>query len=512
MVSVARREPMPIALRPNSALRLVTHGTAGAALVASFAAMHPAGPPSVDSRALATTGRIAGSVYDSVAAKPLAGAEVHVMGDEGRRLYNATTDARGLFRIDSIEPGTYVAGFFHPRLDSLGIEGLAVSVAVGGEGDTRLALAIPSRGTIVATYCPQNRAEAGTLLLGRVLEARGAAPLAGARVSLAWSELRIGSGGMFADRISVVAESADDGRFAVCGIPSDAVLLVQATNASDTSGVVLVHASDEGITGVEMFVGPSESIRTDSLPADAAAGVLLPRRGSARLVGTVRSRAGAPIPGAHVRVVGSTSEITTTADGSFHLENLPAGSYTLEARAIGFEPERRAVALLVGGTATNRTELVLEPYRPSLDTIRVIGSVDMTLSRTGFDARRKSGSGHFIDRDAIARRNPMFITDMIAHISGVTVNTAFGGHYVLMKTSGEYCMPDLFIDGVRHSGREVGRDIDQLIDPTRVAWIEVYTRPNEAPLQFAGTTTAGCGSIVVWNYSGARAPVRPRSK
>jgi hypothetical protein len=498
---------MPIVQRPRTALRLVRHGTASAALLASFAApMHAVREPSGDPRALVATGRIAGSVYDSVAAKPLAGAEVHVMGDEGRRLYNATTDARGLFTIDGVEPGTYVAGFFHPRLDSLGIEGLARSVDVGGERETRVALAIPSRRTIVATYCPrEKRTDEGTLLLGRVLDATGAGPLDSAKVSLSWTELLIGSAGLFADRNNVVAQSGDDGRFAVCGMASDAELLVQATHGSDTSGVVLVHASAEGITGVEMYVGPSESARADSLSPDAArAGILLPRRGSARLAGTVRSRGGSPIPGARVRIVGSLSEVTTTADGGFHLENLPAGSYTLEARAIGFEPERRAVALLVGETAMNRAEVVLEQYRPSLDTIRVIGSADMTLLRTGFESRRRSGFGHFIDRAAIERRNPMYITDMISHLSGVTVHTAFGGHYVLMKRLSEYCMPDLFIDGVRYIGREVGRDIDQLIDPARVAGIEVYTRASQAPLQFAGTSTAGCGSIVVWNHSGSR--------
>jgi hypothetical protein len=94
---------MPIVQRPITALRLVRHGTAGAVLLASFAApIHAVREPSGDPRALVATGRIAGSVYDSVAAKPLADAEVHVMGDEGRRLYNATTDAHSYSKRERV--------------------------------------------------------------------------------------------------------------------------------------------------------------------------------------------------------------------------------------------------------------------------------------------------------------------------------------------------------------------------------------------------------------------------
>ncbi|HEY1902393.1 MAG TPA: carboxypeptidase regulatory-like domain-containing protein [Terracidiphilus sp.] len=53
--------------------------------------------------------------------------------------------------------------------------------------------------------------------------------------------------------------------------------------------------------------------------------------------GFLRNAAGAPIPGAKVRLTGSGAhaEAVTTSDGQFHLATLPAGSYHLTVRADG---------------------------------------------------------------------------------------------------------------------------------------------------------------------------------
>ena len=73
--------------------------------------------------AIAQTRSIEGTVYDSLARKPLAGASVSLvnssMQDQG---FNAMSDSAGHFIVRDVTPGTYLAGFYHPLLDSLGIE------------------------------------------------------------------------------------------------------------------------------------------------------------------------------------------------------------------------------------------------------------------------------------------------------------------------------------------------------------------------------------------------------
>lgn len=101
------------------------------------------------------TGTVQGTVYDSIQGRPLAGATVQLVNaadTAGGRTHAARTDSAGRFRIAALAPGTYLGGFFHPLLDSLGFEGeqRAVRVSAGGQ---RLDFGLPSPATIVEAIC-----------------------------------------------------------------------------------------------------------------------------------------------------------------------------------------------------------------------------------------------------------------------------------------------------------------------------------------------------------------------
>jgi hypothetical protein len=174
----------------------------------------------------------------------------------------------------------------------------------------------------------------------------------------------------------------------------------------------------------------------------------------------------------------------------------------VEVRAIGFESVRVAVALLVGGGADNRVHLVMARHVASLDTVRVVEmATDQALLRSGFEQRRRFGGGKFVDRAAIARRNPMFTTDLLQGMAGVDVRPIGIGRIVLMRNfMGELCIPTLYIDGARYQPQDI-KELDALMDPYRIGGMEVYPRAAQAPLQFAGTMKDGCGVIVIWSRS-----------
>src|SRR5690606_33671206 len=81
---------------------------------------------------------ISGFVLDSMTNQPLEGAVVLLSGTSR----TVTTDAGGRFRfeLDSAASGTYTIGFFHPKLDSLGVTPPPrhIQVNAGGENFVEL--------------------------------------------------------------------------------------------------------------------------------------------------------------------------------------------------------------------------------------------------------------------------------------------------------------------------------------------------------------------------------------
>jgi hypothetical protein len=90
--------------------------------------------------ATAVTGVVAGTVFDSTRARPLAGAVVRLAGTG----HSATTDASGAFRIAEVPAGRYEVEFTHPRADSLQWKPDAAEVAVE-DGESAVQLSLPRR-------------------------------------------------------------------------------------------------------------------------------------------------------------------------------------------------------------------------------------------------------------------------------------------------------------------------------------------------------------------------------
>jgi hypothetical protein len=91
-------------------------------------------------RSASTAGVVAGVVFDSTRAAPLAGATVSLVGTP----YTARTDSAGDFRMAGVPAGRYEVAFTHPRADSVGRRVAAVPVQVGASGESRVSLAIPA--------------------------------------------------------------------------------------------------------------------------------------------------------------------------------------------------------------------------------------------------------------------------------------------------------------------------------------------------------------------------------
>ena len=116
---------------------------------------------------LAAQTTVVGTVTDSVGHHPLAGALVQ-LASSGSFVKSTNTDSLGSYRIDSVPPGKYLLGFFHPTLDSLGIDVSPKQVTVVAAGEQHVDLAIPPAQRIAAQLCHDAKGNDSTgLLIGQ---------------------------------------------------------------------------------------------------------------------------------------------------------------------------------------------------------------------------------------------------------------------------------------------------------------------------------------------------------
>lgn len=452
---------------------------------------------------------VVGVVFDSLAMRPLAGVYVQLVdAKDPARGVGQMTSADGRFRFDAVAIGDYLLGFYHRTLDSVGVASPLVHVAVRTPGEIRTTLAIPSARGIILRACGTDIARDSTgMLLGYVRHlADGTAPSEGL-VRVQWSELSVGRGGIRRLMPELNATATSETGYAVCGVPLGIPVLVRGWAREDSSGIVEVELPGSGIGRRDIFVGAAREtlvVAEGDSAADEPAPAARVLRGAGELRGTVRRSNGTPLLGARLLVWGSGVEATTNADGGFLLRELPLGTHTLEVRALGFLPVRRAVDILE--TSLGAVEVTLETLAAVLDTVRVRGQRIWTSPQLAeFERRRKSGFGHFMDEEAIERRNPMFVSDLFRMTPGVTITPGSGmGWQVLMRGSGfqQLCAPALFLDGMRVLNED--GNLDQFINPMDVRAVEVYTRGSNVPPQF--TTLSGCGSIVIWTGGRSRRP------
>jgi hypothetical protein len=458
---------------------------------------------------LAAQATVSGMVFDSTARVMLAGAVVQLARADAPGApiaYSAQTDTGGRYVITGVQPGRYLAGFFHAVLDSLGVEPVARTFDVGaGNRNVRLPLAVPSARTIANVLCGANAATDSTsAVFGRLYDAETLRPVAGATVVVRWNELIVGRRGARHGRAEARGTTADDGGFAFCNAPGDAFVGLRAMRGRDTTGTVELHLRARGAMRRDLFVGSVTSttvVRPASTDSARRPTSHVVRHGRAQLTGVVRGKDGRPINGARLRLTDSGAEALSNADGHFALTGVLAGTQMLEARALGFYPDRRAVDLVAGRQAA--LDLTLETLRSVMDTVRITAARVYSTDLSGFERRRTAGAqGRFFDQSDVELYQPRRITELLNRVPGVQVYGPSSDTPVLVRnaTSG-YCAPEIYIDRMRMSGISA-QEIEMLVRPEELLGMEVYRSEVDTPAEF--TRADGCGSILIWTNRWAR--------
>ena len=111
-------------------------GTHRASLAGLLLALLPSA--SLIAQSAQSSGRLEGTVTDSLRAVPFAGATVRVtrIGTEPEVTLSAVADRRGRYRFDRLDEGSYAVSVTSPMLDSLEYGGPPLRVSVSGRRTT----------------------------------------------------------------------------------------------------------------------------------------------------------------------------------------------------------------------------------------------------------------------------------------------------------------------------------------------------------------------------------------
>lgn len=441
----------------------------------------------VQAQQAAPTATVRGYVWDSLlTGAVLPEARVTVSGPTARTLI---TDSRGRFVFDSLLPGPYTVSFSHPTLNQLGYTPPDVSLEVESGGVYPIFLSTVSGAAVHSALCSGPQAAQTGVVFGRLADVRTEAPIIGGEVRVEWRETRVSTALGVTSGTRAAAATADSvGRYQICGVPNDTP--------------VLLRAQADGIVGPPLeldLAGRPVAFRSLALDVDAPGAIAGDSAtGSAVLRGAVRGPDGAPVAEAQVLVLGLPHGVRTNAAGRYEIGGLPAGTYSVESRAIGFTRRREMVQL----HPDEPTELDIQLTGKVLELPEIVVEERATF-RNEFEERRRQGRGHFITREEIERRSPIRAEELFRVVPGFSVVSSGMDFAVVSSRAAQasgYCQPDFYVDGTKVTvDPQMGNGLP--VGPDEIYGIETYPgSASGAPLQYR--TESGCGLILIWTMRG----------
>ena len=458
--------------------------------------------------AAVTTAFLQGVAVDSIHGEPLVGAAIQLDGTD--RL--GFTDSLGRFLLDSIKPGSYKVLVDHAILDTLGITLSTAPLEFVANNVTRIVIAVPSGDFLASRFCPPARRQLGPgVLVGRIREPDSENAAVGARVSMVWYDpdppavagvpIKIKK----EPRVREATVGAD-GTYRLCGLPEkyEGKLQAQRKDGGTTAEVSITQ--DGGVLALRsMSVAPLAVATTDSTGKAGAARI---PKGTARVLGRVLNKAGAPVDGARVSLLGGGASTTTRASGDFVLDSLPAGTQALAVRHLGYAPAEVPVEL--SSRAPARVTVQLGAYVPELAPVEVVSQIDQGLDRVGFTGRKRGAAGgYFITPQMIENRKATQFTDLLTTAPGVRIQGSMGHMSITStRTVGRQGCVTVYVDGSQWQQLEPG-DLDSFVRPEEAAAIEVYPAGSATPVEFQ-TSGQDCAAVVIWTKLNVNRKARKR--
>jgi len=439
-------------------------------------------PPTPAPADKAGKGEIVGIVIDSVNGRYLSGADVVI---EGARK-TVVTDSNGQFRLDGLAPGTYQVGIFHALLDTLGISLATKPFHVGADSSSSIVIAVPSAATIIRGACPvRPRAKGTSAVIGHVVDPETLQPVEGSEVSIAWTQIEASKETGIHRSPRLLRDSTNAaGAFKLCGLPSSLKATLQARRGKSVTAEVPIEI---GESETELFA------RTLMLSKEDSGAKV----GNAIVSGRVVLEGSPTNAGSRVEVLGTDLIALTNEKGEFMLRNLPSGSHVLLARHLGFGAETVPVDLST--REPKQVTIKLPKFVANIDPVIVTAKRAAGLDKVGFNQRKKSGTGYYLDQDQIQRLRPNYLTDILRQVPGIRISYSPQGEVVtgsrgVSSLTNNGCV-QYYVDDMPWQSAMPG-DINNFVNGSEVVGVEVYQGSN-TPAQYS-RAMSDCTTIVLW--------------
>jgi hypothetical protein len=200
---------------------------------------------------------------------------------------------------------------------------------------------------------------------------------------------------------------------------------------------------------------------------------------------------------------GTAIEARTDSIGTFQLV-VPAATYSLLVRHVGFRAVRRAVTLTTNDTLRALITLAVSD-RPELDTVVVRSNRDYAPGRAGFAHRKMLGLGKFLDAQEMRKRDGRELSNVLRQLGGIKVERHPQNpnlEWAVHPFAG--CFTNIMLDNVwifRGLRGEEPPNIRKLIPIMDLEAIEYYRGGASLPTEF-NTLNADCGVLVLWTRRG----------
>jgi protocatechuate 3,4-dioxygenase beta subunit len=445
---------------------------------------------------------LSGTVVDSTRGTPVANARVDIVGTA----LSGVSDARGRFSISGVLPGTYSVETVTPDLDRIG----AANESTITVSDTALAyqIRVPSASQLAVSICRRAVSTAEAAIIGRVRYRGDTIVVAGADVVAQWVVTsppdQRGEVERAAKRLA--AKASADGTFRLCGVPSATQISISAFTSQGSgtrsvfTGGPLVRADLTMELGLQRTATFAGRVRVDSLET--------------------------PIEDAEVFFPDLAKLVRSRADGAFRVSGIPPGEQHVIVRHVGYGPldtrlTFRADAVIDRDVFLSRSTV--------LDPVVVTGrATDRALA--DFEANRRVGLGHFLDRAELEKEPDAKLSRLVAQWPGIRLAFGTGGRVWITGTrkapppcapgpsgrgcyesSGWYvpdqseaqrgvkiaCYAQVYIDDVlMNHGKPTPPFEANEIYSDQIEAIEWYAGPSETPARYAGLNS-DCGVLVV---------------
>ncbi|MFD2245628.1 TonB-dependent receptor [Pontibacter ruber] len=179
-----------------------------------------------------------------------------------------------------------------------------------------------------------------------------------------------------------------------------------------------------------------------------------------RIEGRVVSERNEPLIGISVALEGTSLGTTTDEEGKYVIRTVSPGTYTLVATSLGFATIKNQVEVKAGSTAT--VYVLLPSSATALNEVEITAShsgefvqpIGSTATKMEAPLKSVPQSVQIISRRALDQMQVVRLDDAMRNVSGVTMETGFGGRTDIFQVRGfRTSTESIFKNGFRNSVR-----------------------------------------------------------